>query len=222
MTVLHELVCNSWIKSSHGESAFAWSSRVEQMEEMTLEYELTWEEFRRSQMGASRGKPILLNVVVCFSLLILAALEASDHAWIWLALTVAFVAWFLSASLWIGPKRAWKVGIGAQEPRTVTFSNDGIDRASESLKIRLEWTRFSSVRETNDFFIFVPKKSQSSFSIPKRVFRSQDDEEAFRSLVEKHLESAPSDRRFFIGILLLVLAVLFALGDYIAFRFLHH
>jgi hypothetical protein len=173
-------------------------------------------------MGTSRGKLVLLFVVVFISLLIAVTSEASDHAWIWLALTVAFVIWFLSAVLWTGPKRAWKVGIGAQEPRVVMVSSEGIDRTSESLKIRLEWTRFSSVRETSEFFIFVPKKSQGTFSIPKRVFGSRDDEEAFRSLVEKHLESAPSERRFFFGILLLVLAVLFAIGGYMAFRFIHH
>jgi YcxB-like protein len=154
------------------------------VEEVVLEYQATWEEFRRGQMRAIPNKGLAVMALITLGAILL-GLTSKDSFWIYYG--VAFAILFFLMAVVFGPRRAWNAGIGFQEPRKVTINDKGVVSKSNSLEMKLEWSRFRYVRESKDLFLLMPKKKMSGFMIVKRGLASASDERALRHILERHL-----------------------------------
>jgi hypothetical protein len=154
------------------------------MDEVVLQYQITWEEFRGGQMRAIPNRGYLMIAVLTFGP-ILIGVTTGDAFWIYYG--VAFALFFFLMASFIGPKRYWNAAIGFQEPRTVTINDEGVTSKSASLEMKLPWSRFGYVRESKGYFTLMPKKKLGAFMIVKRGLSSTSDEQTLRRLLETHL-----------------------------------
>ena len=154
------------------------------MGSVVLQYQISFEEFRR---GLVRATPLKSLAVIAGLLIFFVLYGAAAKDWGWIFFGGGFVVVFAFMALVATPRRYWKAGIGLQEPRTITLSDAGILNTSPSLEMKLEWSRFGRVRETKEFFILMPKKRVGAFMILKRGLVAPGDEQRLRALFATHL-----------------------------------
>jgi hypothetical protein len=167
------------------------------MDEVVIEYQLTFDESRRALLGASPKTNRALVIIMVGAELIAAASTIGNNEPTWsivlASVEVIVFAVFLVRRFWLVPRRYWRVMPGVQEPRTVTFGNQAIVSKSESVETTYEWSQFSSTRETSEFFFLVPRKRVMGFAIAKRGLRSTEDEMRLRLLFESHAPLTSED-----------------------------
>jgi hypothetical protein len=74
-----------------------------------------------------------------------------------------------------------------REQYRLWFSDEGISFKTNSVDSMLKWTHYHEVWEGPKFFLLIYGKAAFSI-IPKRVFVNKDQENAFRTLLEKHVK----------------------------------
>jgi len=156
------------------------------MDEVVVEYQLTWGEFRRMQWGVGRRRNIILVIAVLI-LASITALAGDDLQWrIAAGMPAVGVPLLL---FWIFPRNEWNNGLGIQGPRRVTVGDEGLVVKSESVEFKLKWKQIVRVEETNDYFVLFSKKRIALFVILKRGLRSKDDEGKLRLLLEDRVRT---------------------------------
>ena len=159
------------------------------MEVVVLEYQMSWEEFRRGLFLAVPTKAKVFPV--CFVLAFLFFGGVSGDSF-WYYYGVGFALFFSLSLFVLRPRRFWRAAVGIQEPRAVTVSREGIESNSRSLDIRLEWSRFAKVRESNEFFYLTPRRRGGGFLILKRGLKSELDERNLRLLLDTFVSPTSS------------------------------
>jgi hypothetical protein len=192
------------------------------MNEVVFEYQLTFEECRRIVLGASPKTNRAIAVILVGIVVIGAGGAIASHEWIGALATVAFIAFCLVTRFWIASRRFWNSALGIQEPRTVTFNEEGIVSKSESVELKYPWSQFSSAKETEEFFVLLTPRSGRAIAIPKRGLVSAEDEVRFRSMLESHAPVTYGDqiirRSLAIRLLLLSVAVILITVVYVVVR----
>jgi len=157
------------------------------MDEVIIEYRLTWREWRRIYWGASTKKSLYAFVLVFAFIFGLSTLAFSDHS-IALVIVIAIIAaQYVVWTFWIAPRRYWNSAVGEQEAKRVKVSDEGIVRTSESLEERLGWERFRSLKDASEYFILVGRPGSGSVFLPKRGLRAVEDEGALLRLILRHI-----------------------------------
>jgi len=157
------------------------------MDEVVIEYQLTWSEWRTIYWGASAKKSVWAFVVFFVFFFGLSALVFADHSETW-AIAIAVLAFaYIVSSSWITPRRYWNSAVGVQEAKRVAVSDEGVVRRSESLEERLDWGRFRRLKVTKDYFILVGRPGTGSLYIPKRGLATAHDEATLLELILRHL-----------------------------------
>jgi len=150
------------------------------MNEVVLEYRLTWPEYRRMQWRAGQSRNnLLVIVVVIFSTIVALAgddLEGRIAAGI-------FVFGLLFMNFWGTPRIQWSNGLGMQELRQLTIDDRGIFSKSESLEFKIDWSQVAHVAETSDYFVLFAKRRAVLFVILKRGLSTQDEEAKLRHVL---------------------------------------
>ena len=163
------------------------------MDDVTLEYQLTLEEYRRMRSGPSRKtNRVVASIIVGYAFVaVLGAI--TSHEYVAFIPILVFVSLCLFARV-IGPRRYWKTHSGIQGPRTVTFTSEGIETKSQTLESRYLWSHFLRTRETGEFFFMVPVESGIVIAVPKRALRSNEDNARLRAILESHAPVSSEDR----------------------------
>jgi YcxB-like protein len=161
------------------------------MDEITIKYQLTWKEYRRMYSGADPMKSRLFVVLILMVIAITWIALTANHQLLWAIVITIFAAQLVASTFYFSPRRRWRIGIGIQEPTSVTVSDRGIDRKSESLEVKREWTEIAKLRETNEYFILLPSGGTSSIFFPKRGLESSDEEVKLRRILMAHATLIP-------------------------------
>lgn len=150
------------------------------MNEVVIEYRLTWPEYRRMQWRAGRSRNILLVIIV---LMFSAIVAIAGDNWEWRIAAGIFAFGLLLMNYWGTPKIQWSNGLGMQELRKLTIDDRGIVSKSESLEFKIDWSQVAHVEETNDYFVLFGKRRTVLFVILKRGISSQDEEVKLRHVL---------------------------------------
>jgi hypothetical protein len=161
------------------------------VDEVVLEYQLTFDEFRQGRLGGSFRKNLIFIVLVCFLAAIFTVASIAGHSVTEAILSPALAIGFIWLTLWFEPKRMWNQQIGQQEPRTVTFGDDGVKIKSRSRETTYEWSRLARVKETNDFIMFFPKRGPQTLFVLKRGVCSEEDQEKLGRILLAHFPPSP-------------------------------
>jgi len=193
------------------------------MQDVSVTFELSWQEFRRSHFGASpQKKSALIVVVLLFVYVLLVAAEVSHDAV--LAIVIPSVgAFILLGVFWIVPRVRWNSAALNKAPRLVTIGDRGIVDGVGSLETVHEWSAILSVRETTEFFVVLLRRG-ADIAIPKRSLEA-DDAINLRGLFVTHTTMATEGRMVRSGLiprlLLLILLVIVVMTLYVVIR-IHH
>jgi len=192
------------------------------MDEVVFEYQLTYDECRRILLGASPKANRAVIIILLGIAVIGAGGAIASHEWIGALATVTFISFCLTMRIWHMPRRIWKYGLGIQEPRKVTFNRDGIVSKSESVELKFPWSRFSSTRETKEFFVLLTSRNAPEIVVPNRGLRTAEDEKRLRSILEAHAPVTYGDRVIRRGLamklLLLSVSVIVIVFIYVEFQ----
>ena len=157
------------------------------MDEVVIEYQLTWHEWRRIYWGASTMKSIVTFILAFAFAFGLLGLAFADHSVAWVIVIAIFAAQYVVWTLWVAPRRYWKSALGVQEATRVEISDDGIIRKSDSLEERLDWERFRSVKDANGYFVLVGRPGSRSVFLPKRGLTAGEAEGELLRLILRHV-----------------------------------
>jgi hypothetical protein len=160
------------------------------MDDVVLEYRLTWREWRRTYWGASTKKSVYAFILVFAFVFSLSTLVFSDRSIALVIVVAIFAAQYVVWTFWIAPRRYWNSAVGVQEAKRVEVSDEGILRTSESLEERLGWGLFRSLKDANGYFILVGRPGSVSVYLPKRGLSSAECEGALLRLILRHLPSS--------------------------------
>jgi hypothetical protein len=160
------------------------------MDEIIVEYRLSWSEWRRIYWGASIKKSVsafLLYIAFVFGV---STLVFSDGSRVQVLVIAIFAVAYFASYFWIAPRRYWNSGVGVQEAKRVEIGDEGIARTSESLEERLDWDRFRGFKEAKKYFILIGRPGSGSVFLPKRGLATVEDEGALRRLILRHIPSS--------------------------------
>lgn len=100
-----------------------------------------------------------------------------------------------------------------------SVSQDQIIINTRAVGAKADWNLFQDFVETRDYFLLIHAANKRSFQvIPKRVFKSHEQEEAFRQLLQQRYENQrkpPIIRKQILMMLVLVLVLVNVLAMYI-------
>jgi hypothetical protein len=157
------------------------------MNDVVLDYQLTWPEYRRLAWLADPKKHSLSLVVYLIPASVLAIGGADYH---WTLAAAIFGVGLPITSFLIAPRFKWNNEPSIRGPKTTTVDNERLTFASEQREVILEWTQISRTRETRNFFVFHSKKPYGAYFVPKRGLHSIDDEEKLRRFIESRVPRA--------------------------------
>jgi hypothetical protein len=156
------------------------------MDEVVIQYQLTWREWRRVYWGVSTKRSAYAFILVFLFVFGLSTLAVAQSLALVIVVAV-FAAQYVVWTFWIAPRRYWNSAIGVQEAKRVVISDEGVRRASTSLDERFGWDRFSAVKIAKRYVIFLGRPGTPSVFLPRRGLSSADDERALRRLIDVHL-----------------------------------
>ncbi len=115
---------------------------------------------------------------------------------LWITITACMIIFLfliqMVSSNFVMPAKTWKSGIGTQEHRTTTFSDDGIEQSSPSLTWKQDWSRYKKSSEDSKYYLLKGSRSVVNFCCRKSSFATPEDEARFRALLRKHTDSSVS------------------------------
>jgi hypothetical protein len=157
------------------------------MDEVIIEYRLTWREWRRIYWGTSTKRSISTFVLLFAFVFSLVGLIVDDDNLVWVIVIAVFAAQYLVWTIWVAPRRYWKSALGVQEAKRVAINDEGIVRTSESLAESFGWDQFRSVRDARGYVILVGRPGSMSVFLPKRGLRAPNDEDVLLRLILRHI-----------------------------------
>ena len=149
-------------------------------------------------LGAVRGLAARQRWVQVFAVIIVGAV-ALGFAWAWvgslLLASLFFVggivyAFLLLWTIVIRPRRQYRRISDLSGDQTYCFSDDEVSWTFATGASHVKWAYFSGLVETKEMFLLRhPMRSLFSF-VPKRAFKTREDETRFRQLVRQIRKSS--------------------------------
>jgi hypothetical protein len=163
--------------------------------EVKIEYQYTEAEYLAASRLLFFSQPnILVRLLVFGLLLLIAALMFSvvviDVFPLWAM--IAFVLLFEGAlfyNLLVRMPRTYFRGDGKfRDKYEVTFSDECIRVKTSQIDSKLAWTLYTKVLEGSDMYLLIYGTDlRMMTAVPKRAFKSKDQEHKFRELVIRHI-----------------------------------
>lgn len=94
-----------------------------------------------------------------------------------------------------GPHHSWCRGAAIRGPQSFTLSDRGVEAHTAISESRSRWDLYSTTYETDDCYLVKIANRRVYNIIPKRAFRSEDDQRIFRELVTRHTKAHLRDPR---------------------------
>jgi hypothetical protein len=162
---------------------------------ITLEYQMSEAEYlAATRLLFFQTKQGMLRLVVVCVLALVAALMMSMFLadMFALVITLVFVILFdvvlFYNALVTLPRRFYRGDPKFREKYQVTFSNEGVVVKTFQIDSKLAWSLYTKVIEGREMYLLMYGKDlRMMTAVPKRVFRSRDEEMEFRGLVSRHI-----------------------------------
>ena len=96
----------------------------------------------------------------------------------------------LSHKILVGmPRRYFRGNENMREEFLLTFSHDGVWVRTSKIDSKLAWSLYTRVVENKSMYVIVyGKDARMMTAVPKRVFRSAQEEIEFRNLLRQHVD----------------------------------
>lgn len=162
---------------------------------MTIEYQLTEPEYlaaTRLLFFQSRQGMIRLVVVCALSLVAALMMTMFLADMFALVITLIFVIFFdiflFYNALVTIPRQYYRGDPKFREMYHVTFSDECVAVRTFQIDSKLAWSLYTKVIEGREMYLLMYGKDlRMMTAVPKRVFRSRDEEMQFRTLVSRHI-----------------------------------
>jgi hypothetical protein len=150
---------------------------------ISVDFTLTKAEFARSRYVATlRSRSVRVVAAVSLGVLVIGLLFPSTDLWfagaVWLAAGFAAVLF--------GPPVYWRLNKEFRAPRQFSFHDTGVTVTVPTAESRIEWALYSGAIEAKTIYVLFHTVRLYN-AIPKRVFASRSEEEAFVALLGRHL-----------------------------------
>ena len=133
---------------------------------------------------------IICSVLIAVALLMLSLLvDAGLPIWSLLILVVLGGFGMFHGFTIDVPRRYFRGNPKFRDEYHLTFSNDGIQFKTQNMSSSMAWDFYTGVIENNSFYLLIYGNNIHQLSlVPKRAFRSAQQETAFRALLRRHLD----------------------------------
>jgi YcxB-like protein len=146
-----------------------------------------------SRLFFFRSPEVLIRLIVSFILLLIGAvlitaLVSDFPVGAAIALTLLVEAALLYNVLVRAPQQFFRGDGKFRDKYEMTFSDEGLSIKTRQIDSKLAWSLYTKVLEAPNFYLLVyGKEIRMMTMVPKRAFRSQLQENAFRELVARHI-----------------------------------
>ena len=130
---------------------------------------------------------LFISVIAIFSGLVGVLLAGDSLLWSLLMFAGFLVLFFSYYAHFVTPRLHYQRNPKLREQYHLQFSEDGLVFRSKELESRLEWSFYSKVWETPQFYFLLYGKDMFTL-IPKRVFSSREQEASFRSMLKRKID----------------------------------
>jgi hypothetical protein len=108
--------------------------------------------------------------------------------WAILAFVVLLGVGLFHAYLIDFPRRHFRSDPKFRDEYTLTFADEGVGFKTSNIDAKVAWSLYTKFIENKSFYLLVYGKEPASVTvIPKRVFESSEQEDAFRMLLKEHI-----------------------------------
>lgn len=143
-----------------------------------------------------RETRIVLRLTAMFVLLfvggvLLAMLipEFTFSLWAISLIVALFVAAFFQRLMVAVPRKYFRGNENMREEFVLTFSHDGVWVRTSKIDSKMAWSLYTRVLENDSIYVIVyGKDARMMTAVPKRVFRSVQEEIEFRNLLRQHVD----------------------------------
>lgn len=175
-----------------GEATFA-GGWLHSSPSVSITYQLTEDEIVRSvrfQVRRNRNLRLILGAGVFVSIvgIVILGFGASGFG----AVLLGMGAYLLALSGFVivqGPRRSWRRNPSIRNLQSLTFSDEGVEAQTAIAHSKARWDLYPSLNETDDCYLLRVGHRRVFNIIPKRAFRTRDDEGLFRGLVTRHTDA---------------------------------
>jgi len=131
----------------------------------------------------------ILVLFVLAMLLLMVLVPASFPLWAVALITPLFLV-ALSHKILVGmPRKYFRGNENMREEFLLTFSHDGVWVRTSKIDSKLAWSLYTRVVENKSMYVIVyGKDARMMTAVPKRVFRSAQEEIEFRNLLRQHVD----------------------------------
>ena len=162
---------------------------------VTLTFRHTEEEYlAAARLYFWHSKELLIRLIIGCVLLAIGLLLLTK-------LIVPLPLWFLVPLLFLVgmalyhgylidlPRRVFRGDPKFREEYNLIYSDAGVTLKTQNINSSLNWNFYTSVVENDKFYLLIYGNNLPSFSIvPKRAFRNNNDEMAFREMLRRHVD----------------------------------
>lgn len=162
---------------------------------VTVEFQLTEAEYlAATRLYFLNLREVLVRLTVFCLFLLAGAVIMSVFVvelfplWATIALVLLLEGFLFYMLLVEGPRRYFRGDEKFRDPYKLTFSDDGVFLKTPQIESKMGWTLYSRVIEGRGLFLLVyGKETRMMTVVPKRSFRTSDEENRFRELVRRHI-----------------------------------
>jgi len=167
------------------------------MQPLQLRFSYTEAEYlNASRLLILRETKIIVRMVVLFLLLfcgglLLTMLVPAFNFLVWFVGLFALVleAVFAQKIFSDMPRKYFRGNANAREEFLLTFTHDGVWVKTSLIDSKMAWSLYTKVFENSSMYVIVyGKDARMMTAVPKRVFRSAQEELEFRNLLRQHVD----------------------------------
>jgi hypothetical protein len=149
-----------------------------------------------SRLLLMRETKVILRLAVMFLLLFSGGVMLtmliplfSFPLWAMVLIALVFVAIFFQKLLVDMPRRYFRGNDNMREEFLLTFSHDGVWVRTSKIDSKMAWSLYTRVLENPSMYVIVyGTDARMMTAVPKRVFRSVQEEVEFRNLLRQHVD----------------------------------
>ena len=111
--------------------------------------------------------------------------------WVILLIALVFAALFLRKLFVDMPRKYFRGNTQARGEYQLTFSDEGVWVQTTGIDSKLAWSLYTGVLENSSMYVIVyGKDARMMTAVPKRAFRSAEEEVAFRNLLGRYVDQS--------------------------------
>lgn len=152
---------------------------------VVVDFQLTGEEFRRALRWAIRRRPLFPVLAALGPVFIVIGLLVGGHTGGLLGGVGVGLLVLLLLSLSLSPAIAWRRNAWARGPRTLSFSDEGVQTRTPVSEGLMQWRAFKTTDETDHCYM-LRMANRAYVIVLKRAFATAQDQARFRELIERH------------------------------------